>query len=149
MIFSKKIIATLSLLVGLTASTYAADWYWSTDLSLSDAETVYRSYLMNNVSTNAAVAATPEIVKFVDGKTHVLGLDGVTPAQLDTLAASMSAQDIDDADTVLDFLFTESSWSEIELKLHINQWLLSNKLLVLEGSETNTWSEYVVEISSL
>ena len=144
-----KLLATIAMLVGLTVSTYAADWYWATDLSPADAETVYRSYLLDNVSTNAALTATPEVVTFIDGQTHVLGLTGVTPAQLDTLAASMSAQDIDDEYAVLKFLFTESSWSEIELKLHIHQWLLSNKLLVLEGSETNTWAQYVAEISSL
>jgi hypothetical protein len=104
-----KLLATIALLVGLTVSTHAADWYWATDLSTADAETVYRSWLMDNVSTNAAVAATPEVLTFVDGQTHVIGLDGVTPAQLTTLAASMSAEDIADAAKVMEY--AQNGWS--------------------------------------
>ena len=37
----KKLIATIALLVGLTVSAQAADW-WATDLNQADAETVYR-----------------------------------------------------------------------------------------------------------
>ena len=144
-----KLLATISLFICLTVSTYAADWYWATDLNQADAETIYRLYLMDNVSTNAAIVATPEVFKFIDGQTHVLGLTGVTPAQLTTLAASMSAQDIVDASTLIEFLSLESSWSEAERKIHVKQWLLGNKLLVLEGSGTNTWTQYLTEISSL
>jgi len=104
-----KLLATIALLVGLTVSTHAADWYWATDLSTADAETVYRSWLMDNVSTNAAVAATPEVLTFVDGQTHVIGLDGVTPAQLTTLAASMSAADITAAAKAIEY--AENGWS--------------------------------------
>jgi hypothetical protein len=104
-----KLLATISLFICLTVSTYAADWYWATDLTRADAETVYRSYLLDNVSTNAAVAATPEVVTFIDGQTHVLDLDGATPAQLDTLAASMSAADIAAAAKVIEY--AENGWS--------------------------------------
>jgi len=104
-----RLIATLALLVGLTASAYSADWYWATDLNRVDAETVYRSYILDNVSTNAALDATPEVVTFIDGQTHVIGLDGVTPAQLTTLAASLSAADIAAAAKVLEY--AGNGWS--------------------------------------
>ena len=103
----KKLLATIALLVGLIASAQAAD-FWVTDLNLSDAETVYRSYLMDNVSTNAALAATPS-VQDLDGDTYVLDLDGATPAQLDTRAASMSAADIVAAAKVIEY--AENGWS--------------------------------------
>jgi hypothetical protein len=105
----KKTLATIALLVGLTASAQAADWYWATDLNRADAETVYRSYLLENVSTNAALAADPSVQKFIDGQTHVLNLDGATPAQLDTLAASMSAADIVAAAQVIEY--AGNGWS--------------------------------------
>jgi len=104
-----KLLATISLFICLTVSTYAADWYWATDLNQADAETVYRSWLMDNLSTNAAVAATPEVCTFVDGQTHVLDLDGATPAQLTTLAASMSAEDITAAAKVIEY--AGNGWS--------------------------------------
>ena len=103
----KRLLVIIALLVGLTASAQAAD-FWVTDLNLSDAETVYRSYLMDNVSTNAALAATPS-VQDLDGDTYVLDLDGATPAQLDTLAASMSAEDIAAAAKVIEY--AGNGWS--------------------------------------
>ena len=105
----KKLIATIALLVGLAVSSQAADW-WATDLNRADAETVYRSYLLDNVSTNAALAATPFVETFVpDGQTHMSLLVGATPAQLTTLAASMSAADIAAAAKVIEY--AGNGWS--------------------------------------
>jgi len=103
----KRLLVIIALLVGLTASAQAAD-FWVTDLNLSDAETVYRWQVLSTAGTNAALAATPS-VQDLDGDTYVLDLDGATPAQLDTLAASMSAADIVAAAKVIEY--AENGWS--------------------------------------
>jgi hypothetical protein len=104
-----KLLATIALLVGLAVSSQAADW-WATDLNRADAETVYRWQVLSTAGTNAALAATPFVETFVpDGQTHMSLLVGVTPAQLTTLADSMSAADIVVAAQVIEY--AGNGWS--------------------------------------
>jgi len=43
----------------------------------------------------------------------------------------------------------ESLWTEIERKAHVMQFLMDNRIRVLESRGTNTWAQYKSEVDAL
>ena len=43
----------------------------------------------------------------------------------------------------------ESRWTEIERKAHVMQFLMDNRIRVLESRGTNTWAQYKSEVDAL